>query len=102
MTPNLENIPHASGSRTITIQGTVVAANGMPIDGAVIDLDPLITDGNPFEASAVVSDDQGEYTWPVPPGRYRMMVTASGYQSVTQEVVAVEQSVQITTTLSTD
>ncbi len=100
MTPRIARNTNTHESDMRTIQGTVMTTDGIPIEEAAIDLDPVAPSGVAFETLVVFSDARGEYRWDVRPGRYRLTVTAVGYQAATQEmVVAAHGPVTATTIL---
>ncbi len=69
-----------------TISGVVTDASGPPVANArvqVLSVDPIVV------GQVVFTDAQGRFSLPAAPRLYSVTVTASGYESVTQEDVTV-------------
>jgi hypothetical protein len=73
---------------TITqgVVGRVVAADGHPIANAWIRPASLERPGPPIPEIAIVSEADGRYRWPLPPGQYQVSVSADGYREATRPV----------------
>jgi hypothetical protein len=70
-----------------TIVGTIKDPNGAVVSGARVTVTNIATG----ETKEVMTDDEGTYTAPaLDPGRYRVSVDATGFQSAVVEEVVVE------------
>ena len=60
------------------VTGVVRDADGHPVHGVNVAMISLDEPANPVPELAVLTDEHGRYRWPasVPPGRYRLVVTA--------------------------
>jgi hypothetical protein len=78
---------------TGTISGTVTDPNGAVVTGATVKVSNLDTSAT----RTTTSDDDGQFAFPLlPPGRYRIEITAPNFQNYQAEVVV---SITQTTTL---
>ena len=68
-----------------SVQGRVADADGQPLPGVAITLQPL-TPGPAFTAA---TDDQGRYAIAAPPGRYRLRAELAGFRAVERPDVLV-------------
>jgi outer membrane lipoprotein-sorting protein len=66
------------------IEGRVTAGDGKPISGVFVQAESLDEPAQRIPEMAITTDDDGHYLWPLSPGRYRISVSAEGYQPATQ------------------
>ncbi|HOD33341.1 MAG TPA: carboxypeptidase-like regulatory domain-containing protein, partial [Holophaga sp.] len=73
----------AQGTTTAAVTGTVRDAQGKPVAGAVVRLSsPALIGGE----RKVTTNTNGGYRMPLlPPGRYRIVVEAEGFQPITSQ-----------------
>src|SRR5579875_3045023 len=69
-------------AQTVTLKGVVKDANGMPLSGASV-----IVQGT---RNGVVTDNNGNYSIAVTPGRHTIIVSFVGYASQRKEIEATE------------
>lgn len=67
------------------VAGTVSHEEGEPVAGALVTPSSLDTPASAIPEVAVFTNDDGRYTWVLPPGRYRITVTADGYLEASAE-----------------
>ena len=75
--------PQASAATTVTLSGVVQDGSGNPIAGAAVG---IYTVGTTTEIAAATTDASGDYSLPVAPASYDVVVTppaGSGYHSAT-------------------
>jgi hypothetical protein len=58
------------------LTGTVRDDAGMPVIGAMVTPRSLQSSGPPIPELAILSNQDGRYTWPLPPGNYELIVSA--------------------------
>jgi hypothetical protein len=78
----------AGGSVTTPAQGVdgqVSNQDGGPVPGALVTPVSLDTPSKAIPEVAVFTNDQGRFSWVLPAGRYRITVTADGYQEASAE-----------------
>lgn len=73
----------------VSIQGRVLDATRMPIAGARVTAVPE----NQSSGPSTVTDERGEFTLDVDPGRYTVKVAANGFLEASQRVSALQSSV---------
>lgn len=61
------------------LRGTVADRAGAPVVGALILPRPLRLPAVPIPEIAVLSTEAGTFEWPLPPGEYEVVVTATGF-----------------------
>lgn len=71
-------------TQTRGVAGTVSDQEG-PVAGALVTPTSLDTPSQAVPEVAVFSDSEGRYSWVLPAGRYRITVTADGYQEASVE-----------------
>ncbi|WP_420121356.1 carboxypeptidase-like regulatory domain-containing protein [Nakamurella sp.] len=69
-----------------SVDGAVTDQDGRPVTGALVTPTSLDTPSTAIPEVAVFTDDQGRYSWVLPMGRYRLTVTANGYQQRSVEI----------------
>jgi hypothetical protein len=62
------------------VEGRVTAPDGKPVPGAFVQAESLDEPAPPIPEIAVLTGEDGRYLWPLSPGRYRITVSADGYQ----------------------
>lgn len=65
----------------------VVSAEGKPIARTVVRAESLDNPKQAIPQLAVKTREDGGYSWPLRPGRYRLTIKAEGYPPVSREVV---------------
>lgn len=78
----------ASGSATTQahgVDGTVSDQEGKTVTGALVTPISLDTPSKAIPEVAVFTNDEGRYSWVLPAGRYRITVTADGYEEASVE-----------------
>lgn len=76
------------------ISGLITASGGgRPIEGAVLEVTSQDRPPQPTPLIAAVTDGEGRYSWPLPPGVWDITASAEGYHSVTQRVVIRENMI---------
>ena len=78
----------AGGSATTQangVDGRVSDQQGIPVTGALVTPTSLDTPSKAIPEVAVFTNDEGRYSWVLPAGRYRITVTAGGYQEASME-----------------
>ena len=78
----------AGGSATTQAQGVdgkVTDEDGTPVTGALVTPTSLDAPSKPIPEVAVFTNDEGLYSWVLPAGRYRITVTADGYNEASGE-----------------
>ena len=66
------------------IVGRITDTRGQPIVGALVQPRSLDDPSPPIPEIAIVSDDNGRYTWQLSPGSYELSVSADGYRGMTK------------------
>lgn len=66
------------------VRGRVMAPDGRPVVGAFIQPKSLDSPSKPIREIAVLTDDEGRYSWPLVPGQYELSASARGYQPAIQ------------------
>ena len=81
------------------VQGRVTDATGQPL--AQVSVTPQSTDTPPQAVPeiAVLTDDQGQYQWTLPPGTYTLTFVHEGYAPLTKAVVVQNQPTMLDVTL---
>jgi hypothetical protein len=70
-------------------RGTVVDVDGAPVDGAAVVAERMAgTSGEPF---AWAFTDQGEYSFELPPGTYRLHAVARGYAASPSTTMTIDE-----------
>jgi hypothetical protein len=69
--------------------------SGAPIEVATITVAPNAAGAGPVSQEANVTDAQGRYFYPLPPGRWELTVTAYGYSPLTTSVVVRDGELEI-------
>jgi hypothetical protein len=69
------------------VEGRITDTQGRPVAGALVVPKSLDEPSPPIPEIAIVSDEQGRYAWRLPPGRYEISVSASGYRGAVKEAV---------------
>lgn len=64
-----------------------VSVNGTPLNGTLIEAKSLDRPTRMIPEIAILSDDSGNYRWPLPPGRYIMTARLDHYWSQSKSVV---------------
>lgn len=78
----------ADGSATTQasgVDGKVSDEQGKPVTGALVTPTSLDTPSRAIPEVAVFTNEEGRYSWVLPAGRYRITVTADGYQEASAE-----------------
>lgn len=73
-----------------SVAGTVRAADGSPLTGAVVVPRSLDSPAQPVPELAVVTDRQGGYRWTLPPGRYELAVQVGERRALPVKTVTVQ------------
>ena len=68
------------------VTGRVSDSNGNPVRNALVHPKSLDENSPPIPEIAVVTDEDGRYTWRLFPGRYDISVSAQGYGELTEQV----------------
>lgn len=77
----------ASGAtQTQGVDGKISDQEGHPVTGALVTPTSLDTPSKAIPEVAVITNDQGRYSWVLPTGHYRMTVTADGYRGASVDV----------------
>ncbi len=66
------------------IVGRITDTRGRPVVGALVQPRSLDDPSPPIPEIAIVSDDNGRYTWQLSPGSYELSVSADGYRGMTK------------------
>ncbi|HWP00610.1 MAG TPA: carboxypeptidase-like regulatory domain-containing protein [Methylococcus sp.] len=74
------------------LTGRVTNIRGEPVRGAVVLPKSLDDPPRPVPEIAVLTDEQGTYIWRLPPGTYRIHVSARGYRSASRDVTVRENA----------
>jgi hypothetical protein len=69
------------------VRGRVTSVEGAPIAGGIVQAESLDEPKQAIPDLGVMTGEDGGYWWPFKPGRYRLSITAKGYQTVSQNVV---------------
>ena len=69
------------------VHGRVTNGEGAPIAGTMVQAESLDEPKQAIPDLGVMTGEAGGYWWPLKPGRYRLSITAKGYQTVSQNVV---------------
>ncbi len=85
--------PQTSLALAEGVRGTIAEEGGRPVEGAMIVPKSLDINGPAVPEIAILSDTGGRYQWPLRPGRYDVLVRASGYEDVTRQVTVAPRSV---------
>jgi hypothetical protein len=85
--------PQTPGALAEGVTGTVAEEGGRPVEGAMIVPKSLDINGPAIPEIAIFSDKDGRYQWPLRPGRFEVLVRASGYGDVTQQVTVAPRTV---------
>ncbi|HEY5840792.1 MAG TPA: carboxypeptidase-like regulatory domain-containing protein [Mycobacterium sp.] len=72
------------------VDGNVSDQEGKPVTGALVTPTSLDTPSKAIPEVAVFTNDEGRYSWVLPAGRYRITVTADGYQEASVETLVPE------------
>jgi hypothetical protein len=75
----------ASGIHT-GVKGRVMTADDKPVVGAVVLPESRDNPAQAIPEMAAVTNEHGEYQWPLRPGSYSMSVTAQGFESMAKPV----------------
>lgn len=75
-THGISNSPQAQEGAA----GRVTSTDGSPIAGAFVQAESLDQPANLVPERVVSTEADGRYFWPLSPGRYRITVSAEGYQ----------------------
>jgi hypothetical protein len=68
--------------------------SGRPLEGAVIEVMSKDRVPQPTPLIAAVTDHEGRYSWPLPPGTWDVTVSAPGHRSSTQRIVIQERTIE--------
>lgn len=68
------------------VQGQVVDPQGRPIADLFVKAEAVGRLGRAVPEKAVYTDENGEYWWALPPGKYRVTVAATGFRQASGEV----------------
>ncbi len=66
--------------------GRITSDDGRALAGALVTPMSLDDAGPPIPEIAIISQDDGSYEWPLPPGDYELVATLSGYQQDAKRV----------------
>jgi hypothetical protein len=80
----------AGGGDVEGLTGRVVSAAGAPVENALVT--PRSLDGGAVPEMAVLTDENGRYTWTLRPGRYQVSVSAEGFDTATAKATIVEHA----------
>ena len=69
------------------VLGRIVDATGKPVERATVGAEVLDAQSGPIPEIGVVSDENGDFHWPLQPGRYRLTPYVEGARGDSQEVV---------------
>ena len=72
------------------VRGTVVDAGGKPLAGVLVTPQSTDTPPRAVPELAVMTDQDGRFQWPLPPGNYTLSFARDGYAAATQAVVVKE------------
>ncbi|MGH1483781.1 MAG: carboxypeptidase-like regulatory domain-containing protein [Geminicoccales bacterium] len=72
------------------VVGTVQNDSGEPIPNVLVQAFPLDPDSGPVPEIAILTDADGRYAWPLPPGRYRFSIVSETEMTETKDDVLVE------------
>lgn len=61
--------------KNVVIRGTVQDQNGNPVSGVLVVPEPKEELSVPIPEIAVYTDEQGKFTWNLPPGEYDFVLT---------------------------
>ena len=78
--------------------GRLVTPSGDPVAGAQITVRSLDRPAGPVPEIAILSDKDGRFAWPLPPGRYRLAAVVEG-REIAIATVTVEPGRVTTVTL---
>lgn len=84
--------PVSPADRGRELTGRVTTLAGEPVRGAVILPASLDDPPRPVPEIAVLTDERGTYVWRLPPGTYRIHVSARGYRSASRDVTVREDA----------
>jgi hypothetical protein len=68
----------ASAVLTEGIAGTVKTASGEPVAGVFVQVAPSDSSAGPVPDIAIFTDDRGDFSWSLRPGRYRLTLILDG------------------------
>jgi hypothetical protein len=77
------------------VVGRVTASDGRPVSGAIIQPRSLDDVSPPIPDIAIITDDDGWYTWSLFPGTYELSIVAEGYQGPTDPVTVTVTAGQV-------
>lgn len=88
------------GASVPAIRGRVLDAAGQPVVGVLVLPESTDSPSQAIPEIAVMTNEQGEYQWNLPPGSYTLRFTAEGYTARAEPVtVVVGQPVTLDVTL---
>ncbi len=79
------DVPAAASATTQAHGADGTDEDGRPVTAALVTPTSLDTPSKAIPEVAVITDDEGAYSWVLPAGRYRIAVTADGYHEVSGE-----------------
>lgn len=85
--------PQADRAIAEGVSGTIKDEGGHAVEGAIVTPKSLDANAPPIPEIAIVSDKDGQYQWPLRPGRYEVTARASGYRDATQQVTVTARTV---------
>jgi hypothetical protein len=68
------------------VAGRVTTSDHLPVKGAFIQPRSLDDPSPPIPEIAILTDDEGRYTWPLLPGNYLISVSVEGCQRASKHV----------------
>jgi hypothetical protein len=75
-----------SGAIQEGVTGCIKNLNGEPVEGVLVQARSQDRSGPPIPEIAILSDNLGNYTWPLFPGDYELKAFGEGYEPATRRI----------------
>jgi hypothetical protein len=82
----LTAVPSLAGADSHELRGHVIDPSGLPLPGVVVTVVAQSPSGAE-DALSITTEQDGFFTFALPPGRYRLQLQLSGFDPVTRDVV---------------